>query len=71
MQEVITKDGIKINGLYRTPTGALVVYNPSEYSKYNKQHQYVKTQDLKIQSLENDIESLKYLVNELLKKQNG
>lgn len=71
MQEVNNKDGIKVNGLFRSNIGALIVNNPSEYNKYQKQKDFINTQKDKILSLENEIENLKLLVNQLIKNQNG
>jgi hypothetical protein len=70
-KEVLTSDGIKINGLYRSNAGALIVNNPSEYDKYQKQKEFIRFQSDKIKSLENDVESLKQLVNQLLQQNNG
>ncbi len=71
MQEVHNTDGVKVNGLYRSRLGALIVNNPLEYNKYQKQKDFMNSQNDKILSLENEIENLKQLVNQLVKNQNG
>ena len=71
MQEVHNKEGIKVDGLYRSNLGVLIVNNPKEYDKYQKQKHFINHQRDKILSLENEIENLKNLVNQLIKNQNG
>lgn len=63
---VKTKDvnGNPVVGVYRSPTGGLVVRNNSAYQRYMKE----KEQQERLQSLEADVDEIKSMLKQLLEK---
>jgi hypothetical protein len=66
---MIVKDntGSVLKGLYRGHNGALVVHDPEEFNKYNRE----KSSKEEINRLSNEVQQLKELVTSLLREKNG
>lgn len=68
MKPVVDASGNIIPGIMRDTTGALVVTDKNGLDKYRKKRQSFQEQQQKISTLEQELESLKVLVNRLIQE---
>lgn len=68
MKKVVDQNGNLVTGLLRDETGALVVTDTAGLNKYKMQKQLFQEQQMKINSLQQDVSVLKQLVERIIQE---